>query len=114
MEIEHLPENVLFVYLQEPQLRNELISVNEILSNKCFCDVIIDFSSVELMTSEGISSLIILERLLNSYGHRVILCAVSSNNKQVLERTGIQPLFEFCGDESAALQSIRNSHYINH
>jgi len=109
MEIEHLPENVLLVCLQEPQLRNELVTVNEILSNGCTCDVIIDFSSVELLTSEGISSLIILERLLNSLGHKIILCAVSSNNKQVLERTGIEPLFEFAEDESAALQSIRSS-----
>jgi anti-anti-sigma regulatory factor len=109
MEIEHLPENVLFVCLQEAQLRNELITVNEILSNGCACDVIIDFSSVEMLTSEGISSLIILERLLNSLGHKIILCAVSSNNLQVLERTGIQPLFEFASDEFAALQSIRSS-----
>ncbi|MHC4534018.1 MAG: STAS domain-containing protein [Planctomycetota bacterium] len=109
MEIEHLPENVLLVCLQEPQLRNELITVNEILSNECTCDVIIDFSSVELLTSEGISSLIILERLLNSLGHKIILCAVSSNNLQVLERTGIQPLFEFASDEFTALQSIRSS-----
>ena len=109
MEIEHLPENVLFVCLQEPQLRNELVTVNEILSNGCTCDVIIDFSSVELLTSEGISSLIILERLLNSLGHKIILCAVSSSNLQVLERTGIQPLFEFVSDEFSALQSIRNS-----
>ena len=109
MEIEHLQENVLFVYLQEPQLRNELVSVNEILSNGCTCDLIIDFSCIELMTSEGISSLIILERLLKSYGHKIVLCAVSSNNRQVLERTGIQPLFEFADDESAALQSIRSS-----
>lgn len=109
MEIEHLPENVLFVCLQEPQLRNELVTVNEILSNGCTCDVIIDFSSVELLTSEGISSLIILERLLNSLGHKIILCDVSSSNLQVLERTGIQPLFEFSSDEFAALQSIRSS-----
>ena len=107
MEIEHLPENVLFVCLQEPQLRNELVSVNEILSDGCTCDLVIDFSNVKLMTSGGISSLIILERLLKSYGHKIILCAVSSNNKQVLERTGIQPLFEFTDDESAALQSIQ-------
>jgi anti-anti-sigma regulatory factor len=107
MEIEYLPENILFICLQEPQLRTELIAVNEILSNECTCDVIVDFSGIELMTSEGISSLIILERLLNSYGHKIILCAVSSNNRQVLERTGIEPLFEFASDESSALESIR-------
>jgi anti-anti-sigma regulatory factor len=106
MEIKRLPENVLFVYLQEPQLRDELIAVNEILCDGCFYDLVIDFSAVELMTSGGISSLIILERLLKSHGHRITLCAVSSNNREVLERTGIQPLFEFADDESAALKAI--------
>ena len=110
MGIEHLSENVLFVCLQEPQLRYELVTVNEVVSEGCSCDIIIDFSNVELLTSGGISSLIILERLLNSLGHKIILCAVSSNNLQVLERTGIQPLFEFAGDGCAALQSVRSSY----
>ena len=109
MEIKRLPENILFVYLEEPQLRHELIAVNEILSNESTYDVIIDFSGIELLTSEGISSMIILERLLNGYGHKIILCAVSANNRQVLERTGIEPLFEFASDESYALQSLRSS-----
>jgi anti-anti-sigma regulatory factor len=108
MGIEHLPEDVLFVCLEEPQLRHELVTVNEIISNECSCDVIIDFSGVELLTSEGISSLIILERLLNSLEHKIILCAVPSNIRRVLERTGIQPLFEFANDEFAALQSVRS------
>ncbi len=109
MDIERLPENVFFVCLQEPQLRNELVAINDTLSSGCTCDLIIDFSNVEMLTSEGISSLIILERLLNSFGHKIILCAVSSNNLQVLGRTGIQPLFEFVSDEDSALQSIRSS-----
>jgi len=107
MRIEHLPENVLFVCLQEPQLRDELVTVNEIVRDGYTCDVIIDFSSVELLTSEGISSLIILKRLLNSLGHKCILCDVSSKIRQILERTGLQPLFEFAHDEFAALQSVR-------
>ncbi|MBN1805830.1 MAG: STAS domain-containing protein [Sedimentisphaerales bacterium] len=109
MEIRHLPENVLFVYLEEPQLRNELIAVNEILSDGCAYDVIIDFSGIELLTSEGISSMIILERLLKGYGRKIILCAVSANNRQVLERTGIEPLFEFYKDESEALGFLQSS-----
>lgn len=109
MEIKHLPENILFVYLGEPQLRDELVAVNELLSNECTDDLIIDFSNVELLTSEGISSMIILERLLNGYGHKIILCAVSPNNRQVFERTGIAPLFEFYKDEFEALESLRIS-----
>ena len=106
MEIKYLPENILFVYLDEAQLRNELVAVNEILSNGCTNDVIIDFSRIELLTSEGISSMIILERLLNGCGHKIILCGVSANNRQVLERTGIEPLFEFCKDEFEAVESL--------
>ena len=109
MEIKHLPENILFVYLDEPQLRNELVAVNEILSNECTGDLIIDFTRVELLTSEGISSMIILERLLNGCGHKIILCAVSPNNKQVFERTGIAQLFEFYKNEFEALESLRIS-----
>ena len=80
MGIEKLTENVLLVSLpQEPHLiSDELVTVNEIVSDGCACDVIIDFSSVTLLTSESISSLIILEGLLKSLGRKVILYAVSS------------------------------------
>jgi len=93
--------------VKEPQLSDELVTVNEIVSDGCTCDVIIDFSSVELLTSESISSLMILERLLNNLGHKIILCAVSSRVRQIFERTGLQPLFEFAHDQFAALQSLR-------
>ncbi len=111
MGIEKLSENVLLVSLpKEPQLiSDELVTVNEIISDGCACDVIIDFSRVELLTSESISSLIILEGLLDSLGHKVILYTVSSRIRQILERTGIQPLFEFAHDQFTALQSVRYS-----
>jgi len=71
MGIEYLSENVLLVCLpKEPQLSDELVTVNEIVSDGCARDVIIDFSIVELLTSESISSLIILERLLTSLDTR--------------------------------------------
>ena len=111
MGIEKLSENVLLVSLpKEPQLiTDELVTVNEIVGDGCACDVIIDFSNVELLTSESISSLIILEGLLKSIGHKVILYAVSSMIRQILERTGIHPLFEFADDQFAALQSVQPS-----
>ncbi len=111
MGIEKLSENVLLVSLpKEPQLiSDELVTVNKIVGDGHACDVIIDFSSVTLLTSESISSLIILEGLLKSLGHKVILYAVSSMILQILERTGIQPLFEFADDQFAALQSVQTS-----
>lgn len=111
MGIEKLSENVLLVSLpKEPQLiTDELVNVNRIVGDGQACDVIIDFSSVALLTSESISSLIILQGLLKSLGHKVILYAVSSMIQQILERTGIQPLFEFAEDQFAALQSAQPS-----
>ncbi len=109
MGIEKLSENVLLVSLpKEPRLiSDELVTVNKILGDEYACDVIIDFSSVRLLTSESISSLIILQGLLKSLEHKVILYAVSSMILQILERTGIQPLFEFADDQFAALQSVQ-------
>ena len=53
MGIEKLSENVLLVSLpKEPQLiTDELINVNRIVGDGQACDVIIDFSSVALLTS---------------------------------------------------------------
>jgi anti-anti-sigma regulatory factor len=111
MGIEKLSENVLLVSLpKEPHLiSDELVTVNKIVGDGYACDVIIDFSSVTLLTSESISSLIILEGLLKGLGHKIILYAVSPMIQQILERTGIQPLFEFADDRSAALQSVQPS-----
>ena len=111
MGIEKLSENVLLVSLpQEPHLiSDELVTVNKIVGDGQACDVIIDFSSVTLLTSESISSLIILEGFLKNLGHKVILYAVSSMIRQILERTGIHPLFEFADDQFAALQSVQPS-----
>jgi anti-anti-sigma regulatory factor len=109
MGTEKLSENVLLVSLpKEPQsTSDELVTLNEIVSDGCVCDVIIDFSSVEVLTSQSISSLIILERLLDSLGHKVVFYAVSSGLRQAFEVTGLQPLFQFAGDQSAALQSVQ-------
>ncbi len=110
MGIEKLSENVLLVSLpKDPQsISDELVNVNRIVGDGHACDVIIDFSSVTLLTSESISSLIILEGFLKSLGHKVILYSVSPMILQILERTGIQPLFEFADDQFTALQSVRS------
>jgi len=109
MGIEQLSESVLLVCLpKEPQVSDDLVTVYEIVSDGRACDVIIDFSSVDLLASESISNLIILERLVNSLGHKIILYAVSSKIRLILERTGLHPLFEFTDDRFAALQSARH------
>ena len=109
MGIQNLSENVLLVTLPEqPYLCNELDAINKIVSNECNRDVIIDFYQVKMLTSESICSLMILERLLNGLGHKLVLCNVSAEIKQIFTRTGLEPSFEFADDDFAALQSIRD------
>ena len=104
MEIRNLSEDVLFVTLpKEPQLGDELKTVNEIVSNRCDYDVVIDFSRVEILTSVSISNLMILNKLLSGLGHRLILCNVSFVTKCIFTVIGVKTLFEFADDKFAAL-----------
>ncbi|GAF99815.1 unnamed protein product, partial [marine sediment metagenome] len=65
MGIQNLPENVVLVDLpQEPEMADELISVTEIVRDRDGCNVVIDFSSVDIVTSSSLSKLLKLRKVL--------------------------------------------------
>ena len=108
MGIQHFADHVLLVILPEqPQQGDELEEVSKILSEKVDHDVMVDFSAVELLTSETLCHLMILDRLLRGYGRVLILYNVSSEIKHVFIRTGLETVFEFEDDEIAAFRHIR-------
>jgi anti-anti-sigma regulatory factor len=112
--IQHFAENVLLVTLPEqPQQDDELEEVSRILSEKVDHDVMVDFSGVELLTSETLCRLMILDRLLRGYGRVLILYNVSSEIKHVFIRTGLETVFEFAEDELAAFRHIRSASRIS-
>ncbi len=107
MGIRYLSESVVFVTLpQKPHLGSELSNVNEITSDGCDCDVIIDFSRTKILTSASISNLILLKNFLSLVNHQLILCNVSTLIKYIFTRLGLETFFEFAGDKSAALESV--------
>jgi len=107
MGIRYLSEDIIFVTLpKKPHLGSELNNVNEIASDGCDCDVIIDFSRAKILTSASISNLILLKGLLSSVNHQLILCNVSTLIKYIFTRLDLETFFEFVGDKSAALESI--------
>jgi anti-anti-sigma regulatory factor len=117
MGIESLSEDVLLVVLpEEPYLSYELETVNEIVRGRRDCDVIVDFSGVRILTSESVCSLMLLNRLLGgrtrvgteSRERQLILCNVPSAVKRVFRLTGLETLFTFADDKSAALTSLRD------
>ena len=108
MGIQSLSENVLGVELpsKEPDIADELKAVNETVNNRPDCDVIIDFSAVEVMTSSSISNLLILRNLMAEHGRRLILCNVAVVTKCIFTVAGLNSIFEFANDQPAALAAV--------
>ena len=111
MSIQHPPHNLIVVKLPFEELRiaEELKSVNDALSKKSDCDVIIDFARVEIITSSSISNLLILQNLLAERGRRLILCNVSVITKCVFKVAGIEDVFEFMDDKLAAVAAVHTA-----
>jgi anti-anti-sigma regulatory factor len=109
MAIERMSDDILLVRLPE-QLHdtNELDVVNGMFGDVVDRDVVIDLSMVEMLTSGDICSLMILDRLLRAGGRQLILFNVPSAVKQVFVQTGLLTVFEFAGDESAAVGQVRS------
>ena len=72
------------------------------------CDVVVDFSSVEVVGSPTFSRLLELRTLLRESGRRLVLCGVAAATRSVFEVAQLEKLFEFAEDRSAALASLQS------
>jgi anti-anti-sigma regulatory factor len=111
MGIQKLSKDILFVELPHDGSKrsDELKQVNETVGNEGNCDVIIDFSNVEIVNSWNISNLLILRDLLQKAGHQLVLCGVTTVTKCIFVVAGLSEVFTFVDDKSAALEMIQNS-----
>ncbi len=107
MAILNLSEHVLLVTLPaEPQSTNDLDTVMRSTRSRADCDVIVDFSLAEVMTSATLCNLMIMERQLSMTDHQLILCSVPARIKEIFIRVGLHRLFRFADDEFTAMQSL--------
>ena len=107
MGIENLTENVVYVSLPaEPELGGELDKVSQLVSEQSDCDVVIDFTDVNIVTSPNLSVLLKLRKLVDSNSKRLICCSVSAMTKGIFTITGLETVFEFVDDKSAALGAL--------
>jgi len=109
MGIQNFSEDVIFVDLpfKEPQIGDELKSLNEIISNRSDCDVVVDFFRVEIITSSSLSNLIILHNLLCERGRQLILCNVAIVTKYIFTVAGLDKVYDFVDDHFAALAAVQ-------
>jgi anti-anti-sigma factor len=111
MGTQNFSEDVLFVDLPRNtlQIENELKNLNETVSTRSDCDVVIDFFRVEIITSSSISNLLILRKLLQEHGRQLILCNVAVMTKYIFTVSGLDKAFDFVDDRSAALSAVQRA-----
>ena len=109
MGIQNLSEDVLLITLQrQPQYGDELEVVSTMLEDSVDGNVVIDFSDVKMLTSEVISGLMTLDKLLRGAGRHLVLCSLPPIIKQVFVRTGLLTVFEFTNNRSDALANLQS------
>jgi anti-anti-sigma regulatory factor len=111
MGIRNLSENIILVDLpsDRSERADELKNLNETVSDKCQCDVIVDFSKVEIINSWNISNLLILRSIMEQAGRKLILCSVSTVTKCIFAVAGLSEVLVFAENRSAALEILRQS-----
>ena len=108
MGIQNWSENIVLVDLpQEPQMVDELKTVTGIVRDRGDCDVVLDFSSVDIVTSSSLSKLLKLRKLLADCGHRLVFCGVAAATKGIFTITGLDGIFELVDDKFVALAGLQ-------
>jgi len=108
MGIQNWSEDIVLVDLpQEPDIGEELKAVIEIARDRGDCDVVIDFSKVDIITSSSLSKLLKLRKLLADCEHRLIFCNVAAATRGIFTVTGLDGIFEVADDKFVALASLQ-------
>ncbi|MBN2591341.1 MAG: anti-sigma factor antagonist [Sedimentisphaerales bacterium] len=109
MENHRLPENVILIKLSscDPKIAEELKELNETLSQKSDCDVVLDFSYVEIINSSNISNLLILRSFLENNGRKLIFHNVKTIAKCIFVVAGLADYFVFMDDMNDVFKAIQ-------
>ncbi|MHC5073688.1 MAG: STAS domain-containing protein [Planctomycetota bacterium] len=108
MGISNLSEHVIFVDLPacEPYIVDELKELNEIVSSRGDCDVVIDFTHVDIFLSSSLSNLLILRDILHNKNHELVLSGVAFATKCIFTVVGLNEAFIFVEDKFEALDIL--------
>jgi anti-anti-sigma regulatory factor len=107
MDMRESDNHILLVTLPaEPQLRPELALVRQKLARMEGKDLIVDFSRVEIITSASIGDLMLLQKMVSTWGGRLILCGMRLITKCILHTVGLDVCFEFAEDRSRAMNTL--------
>jgi len=108
MGIQNWSEDIILVDLPaEPEMGEELKTITEMVRNRGDCEVVVDFSKVDIITSSSLSKLLRLRKLVGDCGHRLVFCSVAPATKGIFTVTGLDGVFEIVDDKFIALASLQ-------
>jgi anti-anti-sigma factor len=108
MGIQNWSEDIILVDLPcEPEMGDELKTVSDIVRDRGDCEVVVDFSKVDIITSSSLSKLLRLRKLVGDCGHRLVFCSVAPATKGIFTVTGLDGVFEIVDDKFIALASLQ-------
>ena len=108
MGIQNWSEEIVLVDLPpEPDMGDELKTVTELVRDRGDCDVVVDFSKIDIVTSSSLSKLLKLRKLVGDCGHRLVFCSVAPATKGIFTVTGLDGVFEIVDDKFVALASLQ-------
>jgi anti-anti-sigma factor len=108
MGIENWSDDIILVDLPaEPELGDELKTATEMVQDRGDCEVVVDFSQVDIVTSSSLSKLLKLRKLTGDCGHRLVFCGVAPATRGIFTVTGLDGLFEIVDDKFVALASLQ-------
>ena len=110
MEIQNLTDDVILVKVhREPEMGGELQTVCDIVNDRGDCDIILNFSEVDIITSPSLAKLLKLRKTLEEQGHQLIFCSVQEFTKHAFEVTGLDGIFQLAADETVASELVGHS-----
>ncbi|MBN1360238.1 MAG: STAS domain-containing protein [Sedimentisphaerales bacterium] len=108
MGIQNWSEDIILVDLPpEPELGDELKTATELVRDRGDCEMVIDFSNVDIITSSSLSKLLKLRKLVGDCGHRLVFCSVAPATKGIFTITGLDGIFEIVDDKFVALAGLQ-------
>jgi anti-anti-sigma factor len=108
MGIQNWSENIVLVDLPaEPQLGDELKSVADIIKDRGDCDVVMDFSAIDIISSSSLSKLLKMRKQLTDSGHQFVFCNVAPATKGIFAVTGLEGIFKVVDDKFVALAGLQ-------
>jgi len=108
MGIQNWSEDIILVDLPlEPDMGEELKTIMQVVRDRGDCELVIDFSRVDIITSSSLSKLLRLKKLMSDCGHRLVFCNVAPATKGIFTVTGLDGIFEIVDDKFVALASLQ-------